>query len=82
MSDEDMKAELERLKAENETLKKRSAQSIRLAVGKKGGASLYGLGHFPVTLYKEQWLKLLDSSDLIKGFLQENDAALKSKVID
>ncbi len=79
MSDEEMRAELEKLKQENQALKKQQSQSIRLAVGKKGGVSLYGLGRFPVTLYKEQWLKLLESADMIKGFIEEHEAELKSK---
>ena len=60
MSDEALKAELERLKAENEALKNRGARAVSLKVSEKGGVSVYGLGRFPVTLYKEQWLKLLD----------------------
>jgi hypothetical protein len=79
MSDDEMRAELERLKTENAALKKRQEQSIRLAVGKKGGVSLYGLGRFPVTLYKEQWLKLIDTADTIKDFIKEHDSELKSR---
>lgn len=79
MSEEDMKAELERLKQENATLKKQKSQAIRLAVGKKGGVSLYGLGRFPVTLYKEQWLTLMDQSGMIKDFIKEHESELKTK---
>ena len=61
MADEDLKAELERLKAENERLKGERARSTGLKVSEKGGVSVYGLGRFPVTLYKEQWVKLLDT---------------------
>lgn len=79
MSDDAMKAEIERLRAENEALKRRSARAVSLKVSEKGGVSVYGLGRFPVTLYKEQWTKLLDMADEIKAFLRENDARLKTK---
>ncbi|MFH2201658.1 MAG: hypothetical protein ABIJ96_00940 [Elusimicrobiota bacterium] len=82
MSDDEMRAELERLKQENEALKKQQGRTIRLQVGKKGGASLYGLGRFPVTLYKEQWMTLLDSAGMIKDFIKEHDAELKSRGSD
>ena len=59
MSDEDLKAELERLRSENAALKKGASTSIRMKVSEKGAVSIYGMGRFPVTLYKEQWLKLL-----------------------
>lgn len=79
MSEEDLKAELARLQAENEALKKSSARGISLKVSQKGAVSLYGMGRFPVTLYKEQWLKILEMSDVIRNFLKENDAQLKAK---
>jgi hypothetical protein len=79
MSDEDLKAELERLKAENERLKKRSERNVSLKVSEKGGVSVYGLGRFPVTLYKEQWAKLLDMADEIRAFIKENEPKLKTK---
>jgi hypothetical protein len=69
MSDEEMKAELERLRKENAALKKGASSGIRLKVSEKGAVSVYGLGRFPVTLYKEQWLKLLDMSDDIRASL-------------
>ena len=78
MSDEDLKAELERLKAENERLKSRG-RSTGLKVSEKGGVSVYGLGRFPVTLYKEQWTKLLAMADEIRAFISEHDAQLKTK---
>ncbi len=81
MSDENLKEELERLKAENEALKKssRARGTLSMKVSEKGALSVYGLGRFPVTLYKEQWLKLLGISDEIKTFIDENNATLKAK---
>jgi hypothetical protein len=80
MSDQDdMKAELERLRAENEALKNRGARGISMKVSEKGAVSIYGLGRFPVTLYKEQWQKLLDMAEDIRGFIKENDGKLKTK---
>jgi hypothetical protein len=79
MADEDLKAELERLRAENERLKNRAGRGTSLKVSEKGGVSVYGLGRFPVTLYKEQWAKLLAMADDIKAFIKEHDAELKTK---
>ncbi|HEX4622162.1 MAG TPA: hypothetical protein VH208_11395 [Myxococcaceae bacterium] len=79
MDEQQMKAELERLKAENESLKSRTNRSISLKVSEKGGVSVYGLGRFPVTLYKEQWVKLLDMGDDIRNFIKDNDSKLKAK---
>ena len=79
MADEDLKAELERLKAENERLKAERTKSVGLKVSEKGGVSVYGLGRFPVTLYKEQWTKLLSMADDIRNFIREHEAELKTK---
>jgi hypothetical protein len=79
MSDADLKAELERLKAENERLKAQHGRGMSLKVSEKGGVSVYGLGRFPVTLYKEQWTKLLAMADDIRAFIKEHDAELKTK---
>jgi hypothetical protein len=79
MSDDDIKAELERLRSENAALKKGAAAGLRLKVSEKGALSIYGMGRFPVTLYKEQWLKLLDMGDDIRAFIRANDAQLKAK---
>ena len=76
---EDLKAELERLKAENEQLKSQHGRAVSLKVSEKGGVSVYGLGRFPVTLYKEQWGKLLGMADEIRAFMKENDSKLKAK---
>src|SRR5258708_7044435 len=79
MSDEDLKAELERLRTENATLKKGESSNIRMKVSEKGAVSVYGMGRFPVTLYKEQWLKLLDLSDDIQAFIAANEAQLQGR---
>ena len=79
MSDEDVRAELARLKEENERLKARQTRAVSLKVSEKGGLSVYGLGRFPVTLYKEQWTQLLDMAEDIRAFLKENDSRLKAK---
>lgn len=76
---EDLKAEIERLKAENESLKKPTRGTLSMKVSEKGALSIYGMGRFPVTLYKEQWVKLLGIADEIKKFIQENDDRLKTK---
>ena len=79
MTDDSMREELERLRKENEALKKGAARGVSLKVSEKGGVSVYGLGRFPITLYKEQWLKLLDLSDDIRAFIAANESRLKSK---
>jgi len=79
MSDEALQKEIERLKAENEALKARGTRGVSMKVSEKGGVSIYGLGRFPVTLYKEQWAKLLAMADEIRAFLKEHDAELKAK---
>lgn len=79
MSDDALKKELEETKKKLEALQKRGAKGITFKVSQKGGLSVYGLGRFPVTLYKEQWLKLLDLSDDIKLFIKDNEEKLKTK---
>lgn len=80
MAQEDLKAELEKLRAENERLKgQQRGGPVSLKVSEKGGVSVYGLGRFPVTLYKEQWTKLLAMAEDIRAFLKEHDAELKAK---
>jgi hypothetical protein len=78
MAEEDLKAELDRLKAENDRLKSERGR-VSLKVSEKGGVSVYGLGRFPVTLYKEQWTKLLTMADDIRAFIKEHDTELKAK---
>jgi len=79
MKDDDLHQEITRLRAENERLKDQRQTRVSLKVSAKGGVSLYGLGRFPVTLYKEQWTKLLDMADEIRDFLRAHDAELKTK---
>jgi hypothetical protein len=79
MSDDDLKDELERLRNENAALKKGAATGVTMKVSEKGALSIYGMGRFPVTLYKEQWLKLLEMSDDIRAFIVANAEKLKTK---
>ena len=79
MSNDELKNELERLRNENAALKKGAATGITMKVSEKGGLSVYGMGRFPVTLYKEEWLKLLDMSDDIRAFIAANEGTLKTK---
>jgi hypothetical protein len=72
-------SELARLRAENEALKAQQGRGLSLKVSEKGGVSVYGLGRFPVTLYKEQWVKLLDMGEDIRRFMRDNEAKLKVK---
>lgn len=79
MADEDLQAELERLRQENAQLKQRNSRGLSLKVSGKGALSLYGMGRFPVTLYKEQWRKIIEMAPEIEAFIKENDHLLKSK---
>jgi hypothetical protein len=79
MSDQEMQAELERLRAENAQLKNKDKGGITLKVSEKGAVSLYGMGRFPVTLYKEQWLRILGNASEIEAFIHDNESRLKSK---
>lgn len=79
MAEEDLKAEVERLRAEVEALKKPGRGQISIRVSEKGAVSVYGMGRFPVTLYKEQWERLLAAADQIKSFIKDNDHLLKKK---
>jgi hypothetical protein len=79
MNESEMHAELERLRAENAQLKNKDKGGLSLKVSEKGAVSLYGMGRFPVTLYKEQWLRVLASAPEIEAFIRENDSRLKTK---
>jgi len=79
MDDEDLKLQIERLRAENEALKRSTSKGLSMKVSEKGALSVYGLGRFPVTLYKEQWLRLLDMTEDIRGFIKQNESQLRSK---
>jgi hypothetical protein len=79
MSDDELRAEVERLRAENEALKTKGAKALRLQVSAKGGVSLYGIRRFPVTFYVEEWQKILGMGDEIQAFMREHDGELKRK---
>jgi hypothetical protein len=76
---EDVQAELARLRAENERLKQGGRGKLAMKVSEKGALSVYGMGRFPVTLYKEQWLRLHEMADEIKAFIEANQGSLKAK---
>lgn len=78
---EELRAELDRLRAENASLKQQTQRGTYLKVSEKGGVSLYGLGRFPITLYVEQWQKIIDMVPEIRRFMDENAASLKRKEI-
>jgi hypothetical protein len=79
MNELEMQAELERLRNENAQLKTKAKAGIHLKVSEKGAVSLYGMGRFPITLYKEQWLRILASAAEIETFIRENESKLKTK---
>jgi hypothetical protein len=76
---DDLRSEISKLRAENEELRRNEARGLRLKVSDKGAVSVYGLGRFPVTLYKEQWLRLLEETEAIRAFIVANEARLKTK---
>lgn len=77
--DEELRRELERLRAENEALKSRDRRGLRLQVSEKGGVSLYGIRRFPVTFYKEEWERILGMEQEIRSFMNEHGKELKTK---
>lgn len=79
MAADDDKAELERLRRENEALRASLSSGLRLKVSDKGGVSVYGLQKMPVTLYKTQWLRLLDIADEIRQFIKDHINELSDK---
>ena len=78
-TEDELRAELERLRAENEALRNRRTGAVSMKVSEKGGVSVYGLGRFPVTLYQEQWTKLLDMADQIRAFIRDHQGELKKR---
>jgi len=79
MGEEDMQAELERLRAENEALKQKEKKAIRLQVSQKGAVSLYGIRRFPVTFYVDEWETILGMADEIRTFSEEHMGELKRR---
>ena len=83
MAEETPEEKLARLEAENralrEQIEQRKTGQLRLKVSEKGALSVYGLGRFPVTLYKEQWIRLLDYAEEMRSFIKDNDQLLKGK---
>jgi hypothetical protein len=73
---DELKAQLAALQ---EKVKSRDRRALEFRVSEKGAVSLYGLGRFPVTLYYEQWMKVLDHVDELRAFLEENKPNLKLK---
>jgi hypothetical protein len=78
-TDEEMRAELERLRAENEALKEKKKQGLRLQVSQKGAVSLYGIRRFPITFYADEWDTVLSKSDDIRAFIADHESELKRK---
>ncbi|HTS80904.1 MAG TPA: hypothetical protein VMH40_09930 [Myxococcaceae bacterium] len=78
-TEDELRAELDRLKAENEALRNKRSGAVSMKVSEKGGLSVYGLGRFPVTLYQEQWLKLLDMAEDIRAFIRAHQGELKKR---
>jgi len=79
MADDDLRAEVERLRAENEALKSKETGGLRLQVSAKKGVSLYGIRRFPVTFYADEWERILDMEGEIRAFLRDHAAELKRK---
>jgi hypothetical protein len=79
MGDEELRAEIERLREENEALKSGQGRELRLQVSAKKGVSLYGIRRFPVTFYADEWEKILGQADEIRAFIREHGAELKRK---
>jgi hypothetical protein len=81
MAEDDVQAELERLRAENQALKARQSRETRLQVSQKGAVSLYGIRRFPVTFYADEWDRILELEREIRGFIREHESELKRKVV-
>ncbi len=78
-NDDELREEVERLRAENDALKTQKAKELRLQVSQKGAVSLYGIRRFPITFYADEWDIVLGMGDQIRAFIQENEGALKRK---
>jgi hypothetical protein len=78
-SNEEMQAELELLRAENEGLKARKPQELRLQVSQKGAVSLYGIRRFPITFYADEWDTVLGMADEVRTFITQHETELKRK---
>ena len=76
---ETLRAQLETIKAENAALKAAKSRPLSFKVSDKGAVSVYGLGRFPVTLYKSQWEKLLGDAAKLQAFMVENASRLTTK---
>jgi hypothetical protein len=81
MTNESEMSELEQLRAENAALKAKATRSKEMSfkVSEKGAISVYGLQRFPVTLYKEQWLRILDDGDRLRAFIEANENKLATR---
>ena len=77
--EEDLRAELERLRAENEALRSRSTRETRLKVSEKGAVSLYGIRRFPITFYADEWERIFDMVGEVRAFIRKNEDSLKRK---
>jgi hypothetical protein len=78
-SDEDLKKQIDELKAQLDAEKAKGKKGVYLKVSNKGGASLYGIRRFPITFYLEEWTRILDMEDEIRRFLSEHEAELSKK---
>jgi hypothetical protein len=78
-NDEDLREEVERLRAENDALKTKTSRETRLQVSQKGAVSLYGIRRFPITFYADEWDIILRMEDEIRTFIKENESELKRK---
>ncbi len=78
-TDQEMRAEIERLRAENENLKARKHQETRLQVSQKGAVSLYGIRRFPITFYADEWDTILGMANEVRTFISQHEGELKRK---
>lgn len=76
---EELKARIAELE---QKLSSRKTGKLEFRVSEKGGVSVYGMGRFPVTLYYEQWMRLLGQIDELRAFIEENKSRLKTKDVE